>query len=226
VLDNASETKSAINNGDHGLAVVEDMSKPLPGPYVPPEGEGVDVFRLLDQLEELPEKAKHLPLHTLVGFDSDKFYYLVLKIRANLPDDLKKAHRVARDSERIVDEARDSALQQVESGRVEANRLIEAARAEHTKVVEDAREDARRTVDQAHAQAAQLVEKSEIHKMASAQANEIIRRSETEANEIRKGADDYARDVLANIEGVVGKALATIQQGRSLLDKARNGNGS
>ena len=200
--------------------MVEERTRPAAGPYVPPEGEAVDVFRLLDQLEELPEKAIHLPFKTLVRFDNEQFYYLVLKIRANLPDDLKKAHRVARDSERIVDEARDSALQQVESGRVEANRLIDAAKAESAKLVDQAREEARKTIDQAQAQAAQMVEQSEIHKMASAQGNEIIRRAETEANEIRKGADEYARDVLVRLETSVGNALGTIQQGRALLEQS------
>ena len=92
---------------------------------MPPNNEAVDIFRLLDQLEDLPEKARHLPFKTLVGFDQEQFYYLVLKVRANLPDDMKKAQRVARDSERIVDQARDTATEQLESSRVEAARVLE-----------------------------------------------------------------------------------------------------
>ncbi len=183
---------------------------PLKGNYVPPEIESVDIFRLLDQLEELPERAKHLPLNTLIGFDHEQFYYLVLKIRANLPDDMKKAQRVARDSERIVDEARGVAVQQLETGRVEAG-----------KVLEDAQAEAGRFVEQARQQAMHMVDHSEVAKMATSQANEILRRAETECSEIRKGADDYARDVLNNLECVMSKAIVQVQRGRESLEKAR-----
>jgi hypothetical protein len=177
---------------------------------MPPDNESVDVFRLLDQLEELPERAKHVWPNMLIGFDNEQFYYLVLKIRANLPDDMKKAHRVARDSERIVDEARDAAVHQLESGRVEAGRVLEEARSEAQRIIEQARQ-----------QAAQMIDHSEVSRMATAQAHEIIRSAETEASEIRKGADEYARDILSNLEAVMGKAIVTVQRGRETLEKAR-----
>jgi vacuolar-type H+-ATPase subunit H len=229
VLDNAFDKKSAPHNVNGGKDATHDgvvhgngkndagsqgngAGKPLPlkGNYAPPEVENVDIFRLLDQLEELPEKAKHLPFNTLIGFDNEQFYYLVLKIRANLPDDMKKAQRVARDSERIVDEARDAAVQQLESGRVEAGKALEEARAEANRIVEEARQ-----------QAAAMADRSEVVRMATAQAHEMLRRAETEASEIRKGADDYARDVLANLEVVMSRAIVTVQRGRETLEKAR-----
>ena len=229
MLDNAFDKKSAphkVNSGKNGTqdGVVNGNGqndagvqgngggKPLPlrGNYIPPEVENVDIFRLLDQLEELPEKAKHLWPNILLGFDNEQFYYLVLKIRANLPDDMKKAQRLARDSERIVDEARDAAVQQLESGRVEAGKVLEEARAEANRIVEEARQ-----------QAAAMADRSEVVRMATAQAHEMLRRAETEASEIRKGADDYARDVLANLEVVMSRAMVTVQRGRETLEKAR-----
>jgi len=219
VLENVCKQESASSNGDSVAAVAARPAPPRQ--YVPQDTEPVNIFDLLNELEELPERAKHLPLNTLVGFDHEQFYYLVLKIRANLPEDLKKAHRVARDTERIVEEAKDAAIQQLESGRTEAARLLEAARAEAGRIVEQARSEAGRIIEQARAQAAHMVDKSEVHEMAVAQAHEIVRRAETEASEIRKGADDYARDVLANIEGVMGKALVTVQRGREMLENSR-----
>lgn len=199
----ADDAGVTINNG------VGVKSLPIKGTYSA-EAEAVDIFRLLDELEELPERAKHLPLNTLVGFDHEQFYYLVLKIRANLPEDLKKAQRVARDSERIVEEARDAAVHQLESGRFEAG-----------KVLEDARAEANRIVEQARHQASAMVENTEVHRMATSQAQELIRRAEAEAVEIRKGADDYACDVLGNLEGVLSKAVGQIQRGREALETAR-----
>jgi len=183
---------------------------PLKGSYSPAETETVDIFRLLDQLEELPERAKHLPMNTLVGFDHEQFYYLVLKIRANLPEDMKKAQRVARETERIVDEARDAAVQKLEDGRQEASKVMENAQAEAVRIVEQARQ-----------QAMHMVDHSEVAKMATSQANDLLRRAETESAEIRKGADDYARDVLVNLEGVMSKAIVQVQRGRETLERAR-----
>ena len=220
MLDNASNKKTTPKNGTdhsngngHTNGSAKDSSGralPLKGSYTPPDVENVDIFRLLDQLEELPEKARHLPFNTLVGFDHEQFYYLVLKVRANLPEDMKKAQRVARDSERIVDEARDVATHQLESGRVEAGKLLEESKSEATRIIENAR-----------LQAASMIDNSEVNKMATVQAHEIIRSAETEASEIRKGADEYAKDVLLNLEAVMNKAIATVQRGRETLDKAR-----
>lgn len=240
MLDNTFKKNTTPAHGDNDNGVTNGhggngASKPLPikGALPPADTENVDIFRLLDELEELPEKAKHLPLRTLIGFDQDQFYYLVLKIRANLPDDMKKAQRVARDSERIVDEARDVATQQLESGRMEAGRIQEEARAEakqvtdraqaqSQKIIQEARQQAEKMLEEAQKESARLIDKTEVHQMATAQAREIIQHAEVEATDIRKGADAYARDVLATIEGQMTKALTTIQHGRTLLEEARS----
>lgn len=210
MLDNASNKNSVPKNGD--LSNIRNpQALPFRGSFVPATPENVDIFRLLDQLEELPEKAKHIRfLRTMIGFDEEQFYMLLLKIRANMPEDLKRAQRLARDTERIADEARDAAAQQVESGRAEAARIIAEAKAEAERILAESRQ-----------QAAKMVEQSEVYRMASAQAQEIIRRAEIEAAEIRKGADEYARDVLANMEMIMGKALVTVQHGRQTLERSR-----
>lgn len=217
MLENAYEEKSAVKNGSGGRQL------PLKGNYPPQDAEVEDIYKLLSELEELPDRAKHLPFfpRILLGFDLEQYFYLVLKVRANLPEDVKKARSVTRDSERIVVEARDVANQHLESGREEAQRIRDEARVTAESTLESAREEARKIVDYARAQAAQLVERTEIHQMATAQSHDLIRRAETEASEIRKGADDYARDVLANLEGTLGKAITTIQRGRDTLDRAR-----
>jgi hypothetical protein len=207
VLNNGFEKKSSNSEPAHNG---NGRSLPLKGGYIPPDADHVDIFRLLEELEHLPEKARHLPLNTLVGFNHEQFYYLVLKIRAALPEEMKRANRLARDSERIVDQARDTAAEQMESGRVEAQRIIEEAYAE-----------ARHVLDQARRQAAEMVEQTEVHRLAIAQAKEIIQRAEIEAAEIRRGADDYARDVLERLEAVMGKAIVTVQRGRETLEKSR-----
>jgi cell division septum initiation protein DivIVA len=170
----------------------------------------VDIFRLLDKLEELPDQAKHLPLKLMYGFDHEKFYYLVLKIRANLPEDLKKAQKVAMETERIVDEAKDAAEQQKETGRIHANRILEDARREADQILEAARQES-----------ARLVSSSEVVRLASAQAREVLNNVETEASEIRKGADDYAADVLTNLEQAVDKTLTGVKKNKAIFQSMK-----
>lgn len=221
MLEKTFEENSASKNGQNGSGAGRRL--PLNGNYPPQDAEAVDIYRLLDQLEELPDRARHVPFlpKVLLGFDLEQFYYVVLKVRANLPEDMKTAKRVARDSERIGVEARETATAYLETGREEAVRIRDEARAEAESTVQKAREEASRLLDQARAQVAHLVEKTEIHQMATTQAHDLIRRAETEASEIRKGADEYARDVLASLEGTLGKAVTTIQRGRETLERAR-----
>src|SRR2546421_2988272 len=151
MLENAFEQKSEVTNGKAAGGKL-----PLKVKYPPHDAEAVDIYKLLDELEELPDKARHLPFlpKVLLGFDLEQFYYLVLKVRANFPDDLKKAQKVSRDSERIVGEARDTANLHMETSREEVARIRDEARKEADSAVSEAREEARRIVDQARAQAA------------------------------------------------------------------------
>ena len=218
--NNTFDKKSSSNSEEHkgnGHAVNQVMDGgdgsrrlPLKGTYVPNDTESVDVFRLLDQLEELPEKAKNLPLKMLYGFDHEKFYYLVLKIRANLPEDMKKAQKIARESERIVGAAKDQAELQLESIRMQANSLID-----------DAKREAELIVDQAKRKAAEMLEANELARLATEQANEIIRNAETESKEIRKGADDYAGDVLNSLDSPVQKVLSGVKKSQEMFESSR-----
>lgn len=194
---------------------------PLKPTFTPTDSESVDIFRLLEQLEELPEKAKHLPFNTLFQFDNEQFYYLVLKIRANLPEDMKKAQKVARESERILDTIHDQAEQHAETLRGEASQKLDAARTECTRLTDNARAEANRIIEEARRQASKMIEHSEICKMATSQANDMIQSAETESMEIRRGADDYAHDVLSGIETAMDKALVAVRRGREVLQNSR-----
>jgi len=175
------------------------------------EGENANVYEMLRELEELPERAKRvLGRSVIVGFDHERFGNLVLKIRANLPQDVKQARRITREQGKIV-----------ETARQESDQIIAGARDEAQRIVASGRLEAERIVGSAHAEAASMGDESEVVRLAEAQAREALHRAETEAADIRTGANDYARDVLANLESVMTQALGTIQRGRQTLEDAR-----
>ncbi|MER3475221.1 MAG: hypothetical protein C4335_14650 [Armatimonadota bacterium] len=159
----------------------------------------IEILQLLKQLEELVEKTRYIALLKLTyGLDHDEFFVLVNRIRASLPEDVKRASNVTRERERIL-----------ESAREEANHIIEESRAEASRIVEEARLQAQR-----------LVEQSEIVLMAKEQARQIVASAQEDARQIRRGADEYARDVLNNLEAVLAKAIGTIQRGKEKLEES------
>lgn len=158
-----------------------------------------DVLRLLDNLEEMAEDAPKFMGKTW-GLDADDFFALTNKIRASLPDEMRRASRVANDSDKIVAAAKE-----------EAEMILEQAREEAERVVEDARQ-----------MAAKLVDTSEINRLAKAQAQDIMANAESASREVRRGADEYAMEVLAAIENHLAKVMGTMQKGREKLEMRIN----
>jgi hypothetical protein len=156
----------------------------------------VDVLKMLDKLEELVEGAVHL-FNKAWFVDLEEFFVLTNRIRASLPEEVKRASRVAIDSDRIVGSAREEAAQLADQAKLETIRMVEAAK-----------EDA-----------ARLVDSSEINRLATAQAKEIIAASEETAREVRAGADEYAKEVLTSLENFAAKIIGTIQRGREKLEQ-------
>lgn len=154
-----------------------------------------DILRLLDSLEELSENARCY-FGRAWGLDLEEFHMLTNKIRASLPDEVRRASRVANDSDKIVSSARQEAEQIIEQANSEANRIVEEARQ----------------------MASKLVDTSEINRLAKSQAQEIMARADSAAREVRRGADEYAREVLAAIENHLAKVMGTLQKGREKLE--------
>jgi cell division septum initiation protein DivIVA len=150
---------------------------------------------MLDQLEELVENARLL-FGRAYGVDMDQFFMLTNKIRASLPEEVKKASRIAGESER----------------------LLASAREEGSMVVEDARREATKIVEEARREQEALVADSEIHRLAASQARELMESVERKAEACRKGADEYAREVLDDLEDFLTKFLGAVRRGKESLE--------
>ncbi|HVK04591.1 MAG TPA: hypothetical protein VM490_14020 [Armatimonadaceae bacterium] len=191
----------------------------------------IETLKNLERLESLVEDSPHL-FGFFFRFNDEEFYMLVNKIRASLPEELRRAGKIAQNSDKIMEAAQTEAEQSVVSARSEAATLLEEARAEAGRIVEEARATAGNQVQQAEAKAAAMVEESEIVRIARAQSGDIVRRAEREADDIRAGADEYAREVLlalennvaeamTQVEGRIGSVLGTIQRGRQALERRK-----
>jgi F0F1-type ATP synthase membrane subunit b/b' len=170
----------------------------------------MDILRLLDELNQLaveqPRKLPILPLYW--GLNQDDISMQIAKVRASLPQELKQAVTAVRESERILEGAKEDAGLALESAKKEGERVIAEARAE-----------AQRIVEQARLQQEQMVADSEILKISKAQSEEIRSAADREASQLRRNADKYAYDVLSQLEGVVSKVMTTVEKGKQEMSR-------
>ena len=158
-------------------------------------GSQEDILKLLDGLEELAENSYSF-FGRAWGVDLEEFHMLTNKIRASLPDEVRRASRVANDSDKIVS----------------------AAKEEAAVISEHATEEASRVVEEARQMAAKLIDTSEINRLAKTQAQDIMAHAESASRDIKRGADEYAREVLSAIEGHLANVMGTLQKGREKLE--------
>jgi cell division septum initiation protein DivIVA len=168
----------------------------------------VDILRLLENLNELVERPKSFGPVTW-GLNKEEIAMQIAKIKASLPNELKQAVQTVRESERIVDSAREDATMTLEAGRKEADRILGEARKEAEKIVEHAR-----------VQQERMIHESEILKLAKAQSEEIRNSADREAVQMRRGAETYAYDVLNQLEGVISKVMNAVERGKNEIDRS------
>lgn len=254
MLDNAYNKNSENHDADgHGadndipgdLLQTAVVRTPNDSPrFVAPTHSGVDILKQLSELEDLVENTPKR-LGIMLRFDDEKFHYLIMKIRANLPEEMKKASKLARDMERIQEEtrgnaermlgeARDAALSQLESSKVEASRLRDEARAEMSKAraaaaeeAEKIRESARLEVESiiagAHAQAAQITNLAQAQAAQLVSDNEIVLQAQAQANDILDRADQESMGVRQGADDYARDVLTNLENtlGRAVVQIQR-----
>jgi myosin heavy subunit len=169
----------------------------------------MDLLRLLEQLNDLAVEKPRTFAGLTIGLNKEEIAMQIAKIRATLPQELKQAVAKVRESERIVDSAKEDAAA-----------VLEGSRKESERIVLEARKEAERILEQARLQQERMVAESEILKLAKSQGEEIRNSAEKESSQVRRGAEKYAYDVLLQLEGVVGKVATAIEKGKQDLDRA------
>ena len=183
--------------------------------FVAPTHGGVDILKLLTELEDQIETTRKGPFGTMIGFNEDKFHMAIMKIRANLPEEMKRASKLARDQERLVEETRESAERikgdshqaaflELERGKKEAAQLREQARIEAEQLRGNAsgaliqaraaaEREAQQILEAAQAQCRQLVAEARQQAKQLVDDNEILQQAQILAQDIQMRADAEAR---------------------------------
>ncbi len=109
----------------------------------------MDIVTRLQQIQELVEQARSMPLSSSAMVNREEILELIESARTSLPEEIKQARWVVKDREELLSKARrdgegiiDEAL--AEQGRlVSQQEVMRAANAEAERTVAEAREQAR-----------------------------------------------------------------------------------
>jgi len=153
----------------------------------------LDVNGLLDKLENLVGSSGRIPLTAKVLMDEDAVYEIIDDIRASLPEELKQAKIIAKERERLVEDAKHEADQLIAEAKLRTSRL-----AEESYVVEEARVKAQEIIEKAKGISQEIVDGAKGY------------------------ADDLLAEVLANLDKVVSgvqKGREELKRSRSGRDE-------
>ena len=109
----------------------------------------MDIVARLQQIEELIQEAKSMPLSSSVLVNREEMLELVEAARAELPEEIKQARWIVKDREELLAKGRRDAESVVERAQQERSRLVSdqevvmAARDESDRIIGEARELAR-----------------------------------------------------------------------------------
>lgn len=104
----------------------------------------MEIFTLLENLEELMESGQKVPFSTKVMVDIEEFREILEEIRLKLPDDLKQAKWVKEERQRIMSDAEkeaNSLLKEAESkiiSMVDEHVITKQALAQKEEIIENA----------------------------------------------------------------------------------------
>jgi len=111
----------------------------------------MDLTARIQQLEQLVQEAKSMPLSSSVLINQDEVLEIVDEMKRSLPEEIKQARWVVKDREELLIKARAEADQLVEQARQEQLRMatkeeiVERAKQEAERILDLADEESRRT---------------------------------------------------------------------------------
>lgn len=109
----------------------------------------MEIFQLLDSLEDLIENSKKVPLSDKSMIDKEEVLELLKEIRLKLPDDLKQAKWVKEERERILAEAQkeaDDVVKEAENriiSMIDEHEITKKAYEQKTQIITQANESSR-----------------------------------------------------------------------------------
>lgn len=150
----------------------------------------MNLINLLEQLEELIQKAPEVPLTGRAIIDADQSLELISKIRSAIPEEIRRAEELQEEREEFLKEAQAEADETIQRAEAYAARLVS-----DSEIIQRARQEAERVLEEARQQAAEL------RREADAYALQVL----TDLEERLGGILEVVRNGRAELEGSTGR---------------------
>lgn len=85
----------------------------------------MDILNLLERIEDIIEEASKFPLSNKVMIDKEEILEVINEIRLKMPDEINRASWVAKERQRILNEAQTEADELIEKVKEQQKYLIE-----------------------------------------------------------------------------------------------------
>ncbi|KUO52418.1 MAG: hypothetical protein APF76_05125 [Desulfitibacter sp. BRH_c19] len=105
----------------------------------------MDIFMLIDELEQEIETGKKVPLSSKFVMEKERILDYIDKIRSELPEEMRQARWVVRERERVINEAKMEAQEVLDNTKNKITRL-----AQESEVVREAKIQSEEIIAEAH----------------------------------------------------------------------------
>jgi len=194
----------------------------------------MSIYKILETIESAVFSAQRLPwpCNEWSVIHRHNFLRLLDKMRQSVPEELKQARAVSKESQRILAEAQEAAQELLDKAREQARAMVESARAEReallntTDVVTQAREKADELERVARTRAEQVeaqtrVRCQELREKAEAYAEEVKQKAHEETRRNEGEIDAYAARTLASLERELTRAADVVRSHREMVERPR-----
>ena len=109
----------------------------------------MEIFNLLETIEDMLENSKTLPFTSKAVLDKDELLDIIKEIRLKLPEELKQAKVIKEEHERIIEKANEEAKEIVKEAEnriismIDEHEITKKAYEQKNKIIENANDMAR-----------------------------------------------------------------------------------
>ncbi len=148
----------------------------------------MDILNLLERIEDIIEEASKFPLSNKVMIDKEEILEVINEIRLKMPDEINRASWVAKERQRILNEAQSEADEMIDRVKDQQRYLVE-----ENEITKQAQKHAEQLIKEAERKA------TEMKIGAYNYSDEILSKLQEKIREINSIIEQN-RDVLKNME--------------------------
>ncbi|MCL5036976.1 MAG: hypothetical protein M1269_07675 [Chloroflexi bacterium] len=190
----------------------------------------MSIFRALDRMETTIASASKLPWpwKDTVLVEKDKMLDQITKIKASVPDEIKQARWVSKESQRILKEAQEKSDKIIAEAQARSKEILKASTEEGARLTSEheivlrAREKAEDMLKEADKKAQDTINAADrkaedMLQRADQYSRKVTSEAEAGAEATTKAAEDYLRKIFMGMETETGRIHEAVKAARQQI---------